>query len=97
MKPKFTLGIEEEYQTIDAETRELRSHIHTEILSKGKARMKEVMTLAAEPGSRGHMRVSNPEDMRAQLEAARVAVAAGRNGATVPPASSGRGSRSRRA
>ena len=38
MKPKFTLGIEEEYQTIDAQTLELRSHIHTEILAKGKAR-----------------------------------------------------------
>ncbi len=38
MKPTFTLGIEEEYMTIDPETRDLRSHIHTEILSKGKAR-----------------------------------------------------------
>ncbi len=38
MKPKFTLGIEEEYQTIDPESRELRSHVHTEILAKGKAR-----------------------------------------------------------
>jgi len=38
MKPTFTLGIEEEYQTIDPETRELRSHVHTEILSKGKQR-----------------------------------------------------------
>ena len=38
MKPKFTLGIEEEYQTIDPETRELRSHVHTEILAKGKVR-----------------------------------------------------------
>jgi carboxylate-amine ligase len=38
MKPKFTLGIEEEFQTIDPETRELRSHVHTEILAKGKVR-----------------------------------------------------------
>jgi carboxylate-amine ligase len=41
MKPTFTLGIEEEYQTIDPETRELRSHVHTEILSKGKLRQGE--------------------------------------------------------
>src|SRR3954464_5012430 len=38
MKPSFTLGIEEEYMTIDPETRDLRSHIQTEILSKGKLR-----------------------------------------------------------
>jgi carboxylate-amine ligase len=36
MKPSFTIGIEEEYQTIDPGTRQLRSHIHTEILEKGK-------------------------------------------------------------
>jgi len=41
MKPTFTLGIEEEYQTIDPETRELRSHVQTEILSKGKLRQGE--------------------------------------------------------
>ena len=36
MKPTFTIGIEEEYQTIDPVTRDLRSHIATEILEKGK-------------------------------------------------------------
>jgi carboxylate-amine ligase len=36
MNPSFTIGIEEEYQTIDPVTRELRSHIQTEILEKGK-------------------------------------------------------------
>jgi carboxylate-amine ligase len=41
MKPTFTLGIEEEYQTIDPETRELRSHVQTELLSKGKLRAGE--------------------------------------------------------
>jgi carboxylate-amine ligase len=41
MKPSFTIGIEEEYQTIDPETRDLRSHIHSEIISKGKLRMEE--------------------------------------------------------
>ena len=37
MKPSLTIGIEEEYQTIDPETRDLRSHIGLEILEKGKA------------------------------------------------------------
>jgi glutamate---cysteine ligase / carboxylate-amine ligase len=41
MKPTFTLGIEEEYQTVDPETRDLRSHIHTEILEKGKLILQE--------------------------------------------------------
>jgi carboxylate-amine ligase len=43
MKPSFTLGIEEEYQTIDPQTRELRSHIHTEILEQGKLLLEERM------------------------------------------------------
>jgi carboxylate-amine ligase len=41
MKPSFTIGIEEEYQTIDPESRDLRSHIQTEIISKGKRLMEE--------------------------------------------------------
>jgi len=41
MKPSFTLGIEEEYQTVDPETRDLRSHIHAEILAKGKMQLQE--------------------------------------------------------
>jgi carboxylate-amine ligase len=41
MRPTFTLGIEEEYQTIDPETRDLRSHIATEMLAKGKLRLEE--------------------------------------------------------
>jgi len=36
MKPSLTIGIEEEYQTIDPETRDLRSHIGLEILEQGK-------------------------------------------------------------
>src|SRR4029078_12144176 len=36
----FTLGIEEEFQIIDPETRELRSHIQ-EILADGKMILKE--------------------------------------------------------
>src|SRR5258706_5856569 len=35
MTPTFTIGIEEEYQTVDPETRDLRSHIQAEILEKG--------------------------------------------------------------
>src|ERR1700727_3250760 len=41
MRPSFTLGIEEEYQTIDPETRDLRSHIATEMLAKGTLRLEE--------------------------------------------------------
>lgn len=41
MKPSFTLGIEEEYQTIDPVTRELRSHIATEIIAKGRTLLQE--------------------------------------------------------
>ena len=41
MKPTFTIGIEEEYQTIDPETRDLRSHIQAEILEKGQLILQE--------------------------------------------------------
>jgi carboxylate-amine ligase len=41
MRPTFTLGIEEEYQTVDPESRDLRSHIATEMLAKGKLRLEE--------------------------------------------------------
>ena len=41
MRPSFTLGIEEEYQTIDPVTRDLRSHIATEMLAQGKLRLEE--------------------------------------------------------
>jgi carboxylate-amine ligase len=41
MKPSFTLGIEEEYQTVDPDTRDLRSHIHAEILEKGRLILQE--------------------------------------------------------
>ncbi len=36
MRPTFTIGVEEEYQTIDPVTRDLRSHIATEMLFKGE-------------------------------------------------------------
>jgi glutamate---cysteine ligase / carboxylate-amine ligase len=41
MPPTFTIGIEEEYQTIDPETRDLRSHIQAELLEKGKMVLQE--------------------------------------------------------
>ena len=41
MRPSFSLGIEEEYQTVDPETRDLRSHIATEMLSHGKLQLEE--------------------------------------------------------
>jgi glutamate---cysteine ligase / carboxylate-amine ligase len=41
MRPSFTIGIEEEYQTIDPVTRDLRSHIHAEIIEKGKMILQE--------------------------------------------------------
>jgi carboxylate-amine ligase len=43
MRPSFTIGIEEEYQTIDPETRDLRSHIDVEIVAKGKSLLKEAV------------------------------------------------------
>ncbi|MGC2656395.1 MAG: carboxylate-amine ligase [Bryobacteraceae bacterium] len=43
MKPSLTIGIEEEYQTIDPITRDLRSHIDAEIISKGKTILKEAV------------------------------------------------------
>ncbi len=44
MQPTFNIGIEEEFQTIDPITRDLRSHIQTELLSEGKRRLEERVT-----------------------------------------------------
>ena len=41
--PSLSIGIEEEYQTIDPTTRDLRSHIHAEIVAKGRTRLGEVV------------------------------------------------------
>ncbi len=43
MRPSFTIGIEEEYQTIDPVTRDLRSHIDTEIIEKSKTVLHEAV------------------------------------------------------
>jgi carboxylate-amine ligase len=40
-QPSFNIGIEEEYQTIDPVTRNLRSHISSEILEKGRMLLAE--------------------------------------------------------
>src|SRR5437762_2238214 len=41
MLPTFSIGIEEEYRTVDAVTFDLRSHIHAEIIEKGKLILQE--------------------------------------------------------
>jgi glutamate---cysteine ligase / carboxylate-amine ligase len=41
MPPTFTIGIEEEYQTVDPATGDLRSHIQAELLEKGKMILQE--------------------------------------------------------
>jgi carboxylate-amine ligase len=42
-RPSFTLGVEEEYMVIDPTTRELKSHLEFELLSKGRAVLEEQM------------------------------------------------------
>jgi len=42
-RPSLSIGIEEEYQTIDPETRDLRSHIQAEILTKAKLALHEAV------------------------------------------------------
>lgn len=41
MRPSLSIGIEEEYMSVDPDTRDLRSHIGFEILEKGKAILSE--------------------------------------------------------
>jgi carboxylate-amine ligase len=43
IRPSFSIGIEEEYQTIDPQSRDLRSHIGAEILSKAKLALSEAV------------------------------------------------------
>ncbi len=42
-RPSLSIGIEEEYQTIDPQTRDLRSHIASEILPKAKLALHEAV------------------------------------------------------
>jgi glutamate---cysteine ligase / carboxylate-amine ligase len=41
--PSFTLGIEEEYMTVDPVTRELRSHISAELIAKGNKKTNDLV------------------------------------------------------
>src|SRR5450631_3050617 len=41
LRPTLNIGIEEEYQTVDPATRDLRSHIHAEIVEKGRLLLHE--------------------------------------------------------
>ncbi len=41
MRPTFTIGIEEEYQTVDPVTRDLRSHINAEMIEQGQDALQE--------------------------------------------------------
>lgn len=41
MRPSFSLGIEEEYQTVDPVTRDLRSHTSTDMLAHARLRLHE--------------------------------------------------------
>ena len=43
MTPSFTIGIEEEYQSINPETRDLKSHIEMEIIAKSKTLLREAV------------------------------------------------------
>ena len=40
-RPSLNIGIEEEYQTVDPVTRDLRSHINAEIVQKGRMILEE--------------------------------------------------------
>jgi glutamate---cysteine ligase / carboxylate-amine ligase len=86
--PSLTLGIEEEYQIIDPETRELRSYI-TEILSGDQMLMGEVKPELHQSMVEIGTRVCRtPADARAELVRLRGAVMqlAGRNGLAIAAA-----------
>lgn len=86
--PSLTLGIEEEYQIIDPETRELRSYI-TEILSGDQMIMGEVKPeLHQSMVEIGTQVCRTPADVRAELVRLRGAVMklAGRNGLVIAAA-----------
>ena len=69
MRPSFTIGIEEEYQTVDPNTGDLRSHIQTEILEKGKRLEYDAISGAVVRAARRHgMRVPATETVYALLK-----------------------------
>ena len=86
--PSLTLGIEEEYQIIDPETRELKSYI-TEILKGDHLVMEEVKPELHQSMVEIGTRVCrSPSEVRAELVRLRGAVMqlAGRNGLTIAAA-----------
>ena len=67
MRPSFSLGIEEEYQTVDPVSRDLRSHIQTEMLAQGKLRLQErvkaeMHTSVVEVGTRVCMNIDEARE-----------------------------------
>src|ERR671921_303978 len=86
--PSLTLGIEEEYQIIDPETRELRSYI-TEILSGDHLVLEEVKPeLHQSMVEIGTQVCRSPADLRGELVRLRGAVMqlAGRSGLVIAAA-----------
>ncbi len=53
MRPSFSIGIEEEYQTVDPVTFDLRSHIQTELMAQGKRRDEGEGQVGDAPGGGG--------------------------------------------
>jgi len=90
-RPSFTLGVEEEYMVIDPQSRELKSHLEFELLSKGRAVLEEQM----KPEMHGSMLeigtkiCRNVEDLHEQLRKIRSIVRhlAGSNGLKIGAAS----------
>lgn len=66
MRPSFSLGIEEEHQSGDPVTRDLRSHIQTEMLAQGKLRQR-----FERPACRHSATRKNPRKIHSRCEANR--------------------------
>ena len=89
--PSFTIGIEEEYQIIDPQTRELKSYI-TELLDAGKITLREQVKAELHQSivEVGTKVCSSPQEARAELVRLRHGVMelAGRNGLKIAAAGS---------
>src|ERR1700689_5626765 len=89
-RPSFTIGIEEEYQTIDPVTRDLRSHIDAEIIAKGKMQLKEAVKAemhqsVVEVGTGICANIQQAHDEVRHLRASIITLAR-QNGLRLPPA-----------
>ena len=91
IKPSFNIGIEEEYQIIDPQTRELRSYI-TELLEAGKMTLREQVKAELHQSivEVGTSICQTPAEARAELVRLRRGVMelAGRNGLKIAAAGS---------